>query len=51
VLATRTLDADRLVSPGEAGAGVDAAGVLEHVGPVAGALHFDRFAVVQIGHV
>jgi hypothetical protein len=51
MLATPTFDADRLVSPRGTCARVDAAGVLEHVGPAARALHFDRFAVVQIGHV
>jgi len=50
VLAGAALDGGGLVAPGRAGAGVDAAHVLEHVGLDAGALHFDLLAVLQVGH-
>src|SRR5262245_46625446 len=50
VLAGAALDRQRLVAPRRAGAGVDPADVLEHVGLGAGAFHLDRFTVGQVWH-
>ena len=50
VLAGPPLDGDRLVPPRRAGAGIDAARVLQDVRLRGGALHFGRFAVGKIGH-
>jgi hypothetical protein len=50
VLAGAPLDRQRLVAPRRAGAGVNAAHVFQDVRLAAGALHFGRFAVGQVGH-
>src|SRR5262249_36337144 len=50
VLAGPAVGWQGLVSPRPAGGGIDAADILDVVGLAAGALHFVRFAVVQVGH-
>src|SRR5579871_2806063 len=50
VFAGASLDGQGLVAPGGAGAGINAADILENVRFHTGATDFDRFAIVQVRH-
>src|SRR4051812_34972685 len=50
MLAGPLLDADGLIAPSGAGAGIHPSDILEHVGSGSRPRHFQRFAVLQIRH-
>src|SRR5262249_39286184 len=51
VLTGALLDGNRLISPGRATAGIDAARVLQHVGLCPRTLHFHGLAVLEVRHM